>query len=93
MSDPAAALGGASYDGLARLREIGPLGMVTLRAKGLKGLEKAAFKATYNTMWCAGQSVEMIDEIKPVSKIIETLVQEYEAGLMNIPQFNEKLKV
>jgi sarcosine oxidase, subunit gamma len=33
MSDPASALGGASFDGLAAIREIGPLGMVTLRAR------------------------------------------------------------
>ena len=40
MSDPIAALGGASFDGFARIREIGPLGMILLRAKGLKGIAK-----------------------------------------------------
>jgi sarcosine oxidase subunit gamma len=41
MSDPVSALGGASFAGFASIREIGPLGMVTLRAKGLKNLDKA----------------------------------------------------
>jgi sarcosine oxidase, subunit gamma len=41
MSDPVSALQGARYEGFSTIREIGPLGMVTLRAKGLKGLEKA----------------------------------------------------
>lgn len=41
MSDPVSALGGASFDGFAKVREIGPLGMISLRAKGLKGLAKA----------------------------------------------------
>ncbi len=46
MSDPISALGGASFDGFAKIREIGPLGMITLRAKELKGLAKAVKAAT-----------------------------------------------
>ena len=42
MSDPVSALGGASYNGFASIREVGPVGMITLRAKaGTKGLDKA----------------------------------------------------
>lgn len=42
MSEPVSALGGASYNGFANVREIGPLGMISLRAKaGTKGLDKA----------------------------------------------------
>lgn len=41
MSDPVSALGGASFDGYAIIREIGPLGMVTLRSKPSKTLDKA----------------------------------------------------
>lgn len=45
MSDPVSALGHASFNGFANIREIGPLGMITLRAKAdVKGLDKA-FKA------------------------------------------------
>ncbi|MDR7124989.1 sarcosine oxidase subunit gamma family protein [Pseudotabrizicola sp. 4114] len=47
MSDPVSALSGASYDGFAAVREIGPLGMITLRAKtGTPGLEAAVQAAT-----------------------------------------------
>lgn len=33
MPDPASALGHARFDGFAQVREVGPLGMITLRAK------------------------------------------------------------
>jgi sarcosine oxidase subunit gamma len=47
MSDPISALNGASYQGFATIREIGPIGMITLRAKaGTKGLDKAVKAAT-----------------------------------------------
>ncbi|MFN3723506.1 MAG: sarcosine oxidase subunit gamma, partial [Paracoccaceae bacterium] len=47
MSDPVSALSGARYDGFAAVREIGPLGMITLRAKaGTPGLEAAVLAAT-----------------------------------------------
>ena len=49
MSDPVSAVNGASYDGFAQVREIGPLGMISLRAKpGTKGLDKA-IKAAVGT--------------------------------------------
>ena len=48
MSDPVSALNGASYAGFATIREIGPLGMITLRAKDLKSLTKA-IKAAVGT--------------------------------------------
>ena len=49
MSEPVSALGGASFDGFATVREIGPWGMITLRAKpGTKGLDKA-IKAAVGT--------------------------------------------
>ena len=42
MSDPVSALQGASFTGFATLREIGPLGMITLRAKPeAQGLQSA----------------------------------------------------
>ncbi|MFZ1468252.1 MAG: sarcosine oxidase subunit gamma [Paracoccaceae bacterium] len=42
MSDAVSALNGASYDGFVKIREIGPVGMISLRAKpGTKGLDKA----------------------------------------------------
>ncbi|PJF10574.1 sarcosine oxidase subunit gamma [Pseudorhodobacter sp. MZDSW-24AT] len=47
MSDPVSALGGATFEGFASVREIGPLGMITLRAKsGTPGLAEAVQAAT-----------------------------------------------
>jgi len=57
MSDPVSALGGASFDGIADIREIGPLGMITLRAKGVKGLDKA-IKAAVGTKAPAQRRIE-----------------------------------
>lgn len=47
MSEPVSALAGASFPGFATIREIGPLGMITLRAKpGTPGLEAAVRAVT-----------------------------------------------
>ncbi|MDH5366305.1 MAG: nitronate monooxygenase [Cyclobacteriaceae bacterium] len=45
--------------------------------KGMKSLEKAAFGATYKTLWCAGPSIEHVKSIQPVKDIVENLVKEY----------------
>lgn len=45
--------------------------------KGMKALEKAAFSATYQTMWCAGPSIEYVHAIRPVKDIATDLVQQY----------------
>jgi sarcosine oxidase, subunit gamma len=58
MSDPVSALGGASFDGFATIREIGPLGMISLRAKGLKGLDKA-IKAAVGVKTPAPRRIEI----------------------------------
>lgn len=42
--------------------------------KGMKKLNKAAFSATYKTVWCAGPSIEYVKEIKPVEEIVKSLV-------------------
>jgi len=42
--------------------------------KGMKSLERAAFGATYQTMWCAGHSIEYVHSIRPVKEIVGELV-------------------
>lgn len=49
--------------------------------KGMKAVEKAAFSATYETVWCAGPSIEHVHAIRPTKDVIETLIKEYEATL------------
>jgi sarcosine oxidase, subunit gamma len=58
MSEPVSALNGASFHGFATIREIGPLGMITLRAKGVKALEKAV-KAVTGTKLPAQRRIEI----------------------------------
>ena len=43
--------------------------------RGMKRVEKAAFKATYKTFWCAGPAIEQIHSIRPMQKILEELIQ------------------
>lgn len=45
--------------------------------KGMKSLEKAAFGATYKTLWCAGPSIEYVNEIKDVKDIVKELISSY----------------
>jgi len=47
-----------------------------LAYKGMKLLEKAAFSATYKTVWCAGVAIESIKEIRPLAEILKDLVEE-----------------
>ena len=45
--------------------------------KGMKNLEKAAFGATYKTVWCAGPSIEHVKAIENVEDIVNRLIREY----------------
>jgi nitronate monooxygenase len=47
--------------------------------RGMKAVEKAAFGATYKTVWCAGPSIEYVTSIRPMVDIIQTLTREYDA--------------
>jgi len=58
MSEPVSALDGASFQGFAGIREIGPLGMIMLRAKGVKALDKAV-KAVTGTKLPAQRRIEI----------------------------------
>jgi nitronate monooxygenase len=46
--------------------------------KGMKAIEKAAFGATYKTLWCAGPSIEYVQSIRPMKSIIADLTEGYE---------------
>jgi nitronate monooxygenase len=45
--------------------------------KGMKLLEKAAFSATYKTLWCAGPSIEHVKQIQSIEKIVADIKSEY----------------
>lgn len=46
--------------------------------KGMKSLEKAAFSATYKTVWCAGTSIEFSEEIRPIKEVVKQFKAEFE---------------
>lgn len=46
--------------------------------RGMKRLEEAVQPGNHHNLWCAGQSVEMIEKIKPVRQIIDDLIAEFE---------------
>ncbi|MFZ9198451.1 MAG: sarcosine oxidase subunit gamma, partial [Paracoccaceae bacterium] len=59
MRDPVAPLGNARFDGFCQIREIGPLGMISLRAKAdVKSLAKA-IKAAVGTKLPAQRRIEV----------------------------------
>lgn len=43
--------------------------------RGMKAIEKAAFSATYKTVWCAGPTIEYVHSIRPVREIVESITQ------------------
>ena len=54
---------------------------------GMRALEEAAEKPTWKTVWSAGQSVGLVDEILSVREIIGKLVREYEDALVRLPYY------
>ena len=52
---------------------------------GMKSLEEAATKATWKTVWSAGQSVGLVDDVLTCREIIDRFVQEYQETLTNMP--------
>lgn len=46
--------------------------------RGMKAVEKAAFGATYKTVWCAGPAIEHVKSVQPIADIINTLTREFD---------------
>ena len=53
---------------------------------GMQKLELAANTPTWKTVWSAGQSVGLVNEILSCEKIIEKLVIEYEQTIGKLPK-------
>ena len=47
--------------------------------KGTKALERSAFSTTYETVWCAGPSIEGVNSIRPVKQVVSDLIIDFEA--------------
>ena len=46
-------------------------------AKGTKMFKNSAFAATYKNVWCAGPSLEGVKEIRPLSKVVSELTDNF----------------
>ncbi|WP_413293690.1 NAD(P)H-dependent flavin oxidoreductase [Bdellovibrio sp. HCB185ZH] len=57
---------------------------------GMKSLEEAAVKPTWKTVWTAGQSVGLVEEILTVREIYQKLISEYEQSVNNLNQLGIK---
>jgi len=51
--------------------------------RGMKAVEKAAFGATYKTVWCAGPAIEHVKSIRPMAEIVKTLTKEFDEAKGN----------
>ena len=56
--------------------------------KGMKLIEKAAFSATYKSVWCAGPSIEFTDKIETTKEIVDRLISQYDTS---VKEFQEKM--
>lgn len=57
--------------------------------KGMKAVEKAAFAATYKTVWVAGPSIEFIHKIEPLKNIVERIMTEYQRAYEDLCKRNQ----
>jgi len=61
--------------------------MLTLY-KGMKGLEKAAFSTTYKTVWCAGPSIELVENIVTIEALINTIIYDFKNSVKTFRDIN-----
>lgn len=50
-----------------------------LAFRGMKAVEKAAFGATYKTVWCAGPAIEHVHAIRSMDDILQTFIKEFKS--------------
>jgi nitronate monooxygenase len=58
--------------------------------RGMKAVEKAAFAATYKTVWVAGPSIEFSHAIEDVATIANRIIHEYEEAFTNLVERQTK---
>jgi nitronate monooxygenase len=49
-----------------------------VQVRGMKKLERSVLPNHYQTLWCAGKSVELIDEVLSCSDIVRNMEREYD---------------
>jgi len=56
---------------------------------GMKTMEKAAAGPTWKTVWSAGQSVGLVEDILPCHAILQKFIREYQEVLQAMPKISE----
>ena len=54
--------------------------------RGMKWLEDAVKPGTHHNLWCAGQSAELIDDIRPVRQLVEDMIREFNEAYAQLGQ-------
>lgn len=54
--------------------------------KGIKNLSKSILPGSYETLWCAGKSVSLIHEIKPIKEIVSDMENELNTAKQNLAE-------
>ena len=55
-----------------------------VQIRGINKLMKSVKPGSYETLWCAGKSVELIDEIKSIKEIVSRLKTETDSAFKNL---------
>jgi nitronate monooxygenase len=54
--------------------------------RGMQLLEKAAFGATYKSVWCAGSSIDFTQKVEPIGAIVNRFQQELQTAQAQLQQ-------
>lgn len=52
-----------------------------VQLRGMKILGKSTLSGSYETLWCAGKSVSLIHDVKPIVQIVDQISTEYKNAL------------
>jgi len=58
--------------------------------RGMKAVEKAAFRATYKTVWCAGPAIEHVERVQPVADIVNTITRQFDEASNEVPNVSHR---
>lgn len=62
---------------LIRNKTLRKYAKMLIALQGMRAVEKAAFGATYKTIWCAGPAIEHVTQILPLKDILKHLIGQY----------------
>ncbi len=55
-----------------------------VQLRGMKILGKSTLSGSYETLWCAGKSVSLINDVKPIAQIVNQISTEYKNALNSL---------